>query len=71
MSSARVLTFDPSEFVVLEDALEFDETIERPEAVRFFTVEEQETDAFEKLMPKGRVTQFQREEVRDAYARPL
>jgi hypothetical protein len=69
MSSARVLTFDPSEFVVLEDALELDETIERPEAVRFFTVEEQETDAYEKLMPKGRVTQFQREAVRDVVKR--
>jgi hypothetical protein len=65
MSGARVLTFDPSEFVVLEDALEVDETIQRPEAVRFFTIEEQETDAFEALMPKGRVTQFQRDEVRD------
>jgi hypothetical protein len=65
MSGARVLTFDPSEFVVLEDALEVDETIQRPEAVRFFTIEEQETDAFESLMPKGRVTQFQRDEVRD------
>lgn len=69
MSSARVLTFDPSEFVVLEDALELDETIQRPEAVRFFTVEEQEVDAYEKLMPKGRVTQFQREEVRDVVKR--
>jgi hypothetical protein len=65
MSGARVLTFDPSEFVVLEDALEIDETIQRPEAVRFFTLEEQETDAFEALMPKGNVTQFQRDEVRD------
>jgi hypothetical protein len=65
MSGARVLTFDPSEFVVLEDALELDETIQRPESVRFFTIEEQETDAFESLMPKGRVTQFQRDEVRD------
>lgn len=60
-----VLTFDPSEFVVLEDAIEIDETIQRPEAVRFFTLEEQETDAYELLMPKGRTTQFQRDEVRD------
>jgi hypothetical protein len=63
--SARVLTFDPSEFVVLEEAIELDESIQRPDAVRFFTVEEQETDAYELLMPKGRTTQFQRDEVRD------
>lgn len=68
MSSTR-LTFDPSEFIVLEDSIELDETIQRPEAVRFFTIEEQETDAFELLMPKGRTTQFQRDEVRDIVAR--
>lgn len=62
--SARVLTFDPSEFVVLEEAIEVDESIQRPEAVRFFTLEEQETDAYELMMPKGRTTQFQRDEVR-------
>jgi hypothetical protein len=69
MSGARVLTFDPSEFVVLEDSIEVDETIQRPEAVRFFTIEEQETDAFELLMPKGRTTQFQRDEIRDVVTR--
>lgn len=56
-------TFDPSELQVLED-IEFDETIQRPEKVRFFTLSEQTTDAYEKLMPRGRVTRFQREEVR-------
>ncbi len=55
--------FDPSELQVLED-IEFDETIQRPEKVRFFTLSEQTTDAYEKLMPRGRVTRFQREEVR-------
>lgn len=55
--------FEPNEFQVLED-IEFDETIQRPEKVRFFTVTEQTTDAYEKLMPRGRVTRFQREEVR-------
>jgi hypothetical protein len=81
MSDARVFTFDPSEFVVLEEAIELDETIQRPEPVRFFTIEEQETEAYELLMPKGRTTQFQRDEVRevvdrmrslyDAYVLPL
>lgn len=70
MSRARVLTFDPREdVIVLEEAIEVDEQIERPEAVRFFTLEEQEVDAYEALMPKGRTTQFQRDEVRDLVAR--
>jgi hypothetical protein len=55
--------FEPNEFQVLED-IEFDETIQRPEKVRFFTVTEQTTDAYEKLMPRGKVTRFQKEEVR-------
>jgi hypothetical protein len=81
MSGARVFTFDPSDFVVVEEAIEIDETIQRPEAVRFFTVEEQTTEAYELMMPKGRTTQFQRDEVReivdrmralyDAYVLPL
>lgn len=64
MSDAGFLNFDPSEFVVLEEAIEFDETIQRPEAVRFYTLEEQEVDAFEKLMPQGRTTQYQRDSVK-------
>lgn len=55
--------FEPSDYQVLED-IEFDETFQRAEKVRFFTLTEQTTDAYEKLMPRGRVTRFQREEVR-------
>jgi hypothetical protein len=58
-----VLTFTPEEYQILED-IEFDETIERPEAVRFYTLDEQTTDAYEKLMPRGRTTRFQRDKVR-------
>jgi hypothetical protein len=58
------LNFEPSEFIVLEDAIEFDETVQRAESVRFYTLDEQEADAYEKLIPKGRVTQFQRDEVK-------
>lgn len=62
MSDAGFLNFDASEFIVVEDAIEFDETIQRPEAVRFYTLQEQEVDAFEKMLPaKGRVSQAQRE----------
>ena len=63
------LTFDVSEFVVLEDSLEVDETIQRPEAVRFFTIDEQQTEAIELLLPKGRSTRFQREEIQDVVQR--
>lgn len=55
--------FDPSEFQILED-IEFDETIQRPEKIRFYTLTEQISDAYEKFLPRGRVTRFQREQVR-------
>ena len=60
---SEFFNFDPSDYQVLED-IEFDETIQRPEKIRFFTLTEQTTDAYEKLMPRGRVTRYQREEVR-------
>jgi hypothetical protein len=55
-------TFEPSEFQILEE-IEFDELIQRPERIRFYTVQEQTTDAYERMLPRGRVTRFQREEV--------
>ena len=57
------LTFEPGEFQVLED-IEFDETIQRPEAVRFFTLSEQTVDAFDRMIPKGRTTRFQLNQVK-------
>jgi hypothetical protein len=60
---AGVLNFTAEEYQILED-IEFDETIERPEKVRFYTLEEQTTDAYEKLMPKGRTTRFQRDKIK-------
>jgi hypothetical protein len=62
------LTFEPSEFQILED-IEFDETIQRPEKVRFYTLDEQEVDAYEKMVPKGRVTQYQRDQTKKEVAR--
>lgn len=56
------LTFDLSEFQVLED-IEFDETIQRPEQIRFFTLQEQTVDAFERLIPRGRVTKYQLKQI--------
>jgi hypothetical protein len=53
-------TFEASDFQVLED-IDFDETIQRPEEIRFYTLAEQVTDAFEKQLPSGKVTKFQLE----------
>ena len=55
-------TFDPTEFQILEE-IEFDETVQRPERIRFYTLQEQTTDAYERMLPRGRTTRFQREEV--------
>ncbi len=63
------LNFEPSEIIVLEESIEFDETVQRPEKIRFFTLEEQEVDAYEKLLPKGKVTQFERNTLRDEMTR--
>ena len=50
------LVFDPSkEFQVLEE-FEFNEDVQRPETIRFFTFEEQASDFVEKLLPtSGRI----------------
>lgn len=52
MEDGDVLIFNPdTEFKILEE-FEFDELIQRPEEVKFFTITEQTTDFFEKLLPK-------------------
>ncbi len=63
MTEAGFLNFTPEEFQVLED-IEFDETIQRPEKVRFYTLEEQTADAFEKMVPRGKTTRFQRDQLK-------
>ena len=55
---SEVFEFEPKDFQIVED-LEYDETIQRPETIRFYTLNEQVTDAYEKLVPKGRTTKFQ------------
>lgn len=56
ISTAGTLIFDPAtEYQELEE-LEFEELIQRPANIRFFTLEEQTTDYFNKLLPTtGRV----------------
>lgn len=60
---AELFTFEASEFQIIEE-IEYDETIQRPEEIRFYTLQEQVTDAFEKMIPKGRTTKFQIEVVK-------
>lgn len=57
---AGFLQFDPaSEFEILE-SIDFEEQIQRPESLRFFTLDEQLTDYFDKVLPKkGKVTKFE------------
>jgi hypothetical protein len=55
---ADVLIFDPSEFEVLE-TFDFEEEIQKPEETRFFTLDAQLTDFFEKTLPKGKVSKHE------------
>jgi hypothetical protein len=59
----EVFNFEAEDFQILED-IEFDETIERPESIRFYTLEEQTVDAFERLIPRGRTTKYAKDQVR-------
>ena len=60
---SELFTFEPAEFQVVED-LEYDETIQRPEEIRFYTLDEQVGDAYEKMVPRGRTTKFELELVK-------
>jgi hypothetical protein len=56
VSTAGVLTFDPAtEFQVMEE-LDHEELVQRPEDIRFFTLEQQTTDYIQKILPQtGRI----------------
>ena len=57
---AGFIRFDPaSEFEIIE-SIDFEEEISRPESLRFFTLDEQLTDYFDKVLPKkGKITKFE------------
>lgn len=57
---AGFLRFDPaSEYEILE-SLDFEEEVQRPESLRFFTLDEQLLDYFDKVLPKkGKITKFE------------
>jgi hypothetical protein len=60
---ADVLVFDPSEFEVLE-TFDFEEEVQKPEETRFFTLDAQLTDYFEKILPKGKATKHEIKELK-------
>jgi len=68
------LEFDAAtEFQILE-TFDFEEEIRRPEALRFYTLDEQLIDYIEKSMPQGKASKFQiqqlqkeRERIQNAY----
>ena len=61
---AGILQFDPaSEFEIIE-TFEFEEEIQRPEEMRFFTLDEQLNDYNEKVLPKkAKITKFEYEKI--------
>ena len=63
---AEVFTYDPaSEFEILEH-IDFEEEIQRPEELRFFTLDEQLLDYFEKVLPKKKhITKFEYQKIAD------
>ena len=58
---ADILTFDPaSEFEILETIEDFQEEVQRPEELRFFTLDEQVQDYLSKVVAgKKKVTRFE------------
>jgi hypothetical protein len=57
---AGFIQFDPaSEFEIIEN-IDFEEEISRPDSLRFYTLDEQLTDYFDKVLPKkGKITKFE------------
>lgn len=63
---ADILTFDPTtEFELIGDPIEFEEEVQRPEELRFFTLEEQLLDYQAKVLyGKAKVTRSDRNKIR-------
>lgn len=79
VSTAGTLTFDPTTDVQVLREFDFDEIIQRPETIRFFTLAEQTTDYMEKILPKTPVipkavlrrAEHEVDSMRDLYLRIL
>ena len=64
---AEILEFDPASDLQVLETFTFEEVVERPEALRFYTLDDQITDYFEKSVPVGKVTRHQLQQLqRDA-----
>lgn len=60
---AGFLRFDPAEFEVIE-TIDFEEEVAKPESLRFFTLDEQLSDYFDKVLPKKKViTKFEYKQI--------
>jgi hypothetical protein len=60
---SEFLTFEATDVELIGDVIEFDEEVQRGEKVRFYTLDEQVNDAFERMVPKGRTTRAQLEKL--------
>ena len=61
---AEGIIFEPSEYEILE-TFDFEEEVQRPEYSRFYTLEEQLTDFFERSLPERKPTKFEQKELRN------
>ena len=61
--SSQYLDFTDADYQEL-DTFTFQEMVEKPEELRFYTLDEQEIDAYEKLLPKERVSNVQRSKIK-------
>jgi len=61
---SEYLTFDPNtEFKLIGDAFEMDEHVQRSSSIRFYTLDEQIADAFEKMIHTVKETKFEIEKL--------
>lgn len=76
---ADIFTFDPASEFELIEALDFEEEVQRPEELRFFTLDEQLLDYFDKVLPKKKhISKFEyrriakdTERIRELYNRTI
>ena len=61
---SEYLTFDPNtEFKLIGDAFEMEEPVQRSSSIRFYTLDEQIADAFEKMIHTVKETKFEIEKL--------
>lgn len=60
---ADTLIFEPGELEILE-TFDFEEEIQRPEESRFYTLEQQLNDFFEKMLPEKKLKRYEEKELR-------